>query len=191
MAMPARPPAHVVEPRRYTVEEVYAWPNDGNRYEVVHGELLVTPMPRALHQWIVVEFLLVLHAYLEPIGLRDTLSLPGDIMWGDDVWVQPDLFVVVPEQVSASWKTFKHLRLVIEVLSPASARGDRVVKRAAYQENGVETYWIVDADKRLVEVWHPDDEVAEIVAGELRWRVMPDAPELAIGLPELFGRMPR
>jgi Uma2 family endonuclease len=148
-----------VEPRPYTVAEVYAWPNDGNRYEVVHGELLVTP--------------------------------PGDIMWGDDVWVVPDLFVVVPEQVSRTWKTFQNLRLVIEVLSPASARGDRVVKRAAYQENGVETYWVVDADKRFVEVWHPGDEAAEIAVEELRWRVTPDAPELVIQLPALFGRMPR
>ena len=48
MAMPATPTA-----RRYTVEEVYAWPDDGNRYEVVHGELLVTPAPRATHQGVV------------------------------------------------------------------------------------------------------------------------------------------
>lgn len=191
MAMPARPPAHIVEPRRYTVEEVYAWPNDGNRYEVVHGELLVTPAPRHAHQWVVTQLLVRLHSYLATLELDDTVSLPGDIMWGDDVWVQPDLFVVAPDQVSASWKTFKHLRLAVEVLSPASARGDRFVKRAAYQENGVESYWIVDGNKRLVEIWHPADEVAEIVVDELRWRVTPDAPELVINLPELFARMPR
>jgi len=50
MAMPVTP-----ETRRYTVDEVYRWPDDGNRYEVVHGELLVTPAPRAVHQSVVIQ----------------------------------------------------------------------------------------------------------------------------------------
>jgi len=87
MAMPATP-----ETRRYTVDEVYAWPNDGNRYEVVHGELLVTPAPRAVHQGVVGRLFFRLAEYLKAVGLEHTLFPgPADIFWGDDIWVQPDM----------------------------------------------------------------------------------------------------
>jgi Uma2 family endonuclease len=186
MAMPISPVA-----RRYTVAEAYALPDDGNRYEVVHGELLVTPAPRAVHQGVVAHLLFRLVEYLKPLGLERTLFPgPADIFWGDDVWVQPDMLVVVPEEVSTDWRTYKTLRLVVEVLSPSSARGDRVVKRGAYQENQVATYWIVDADRRVVEVWHPDDDAPELVTEVLRWRVTPEAPELAIALRDVWAALP-
>lgn len=187
MAMPVTP-----ETRRYTVDEVYRWPDDGNRYEVVHGELLVTPAPRAVHQGVVTQLVGCLYTYLKGLGLERTLFAgPADIFWGDDVWVQPDLLVVTPEEVTTDWRTYKTLRLVVEVLSPASARGDRVVKRGAYQQNRVGTYWIVDADRRVVEVWHPEDEAPELVTDVLRWCVTPAAPELAIVLSEVWERVPR
>lgn len=187
MAMPG-----TRETRRYAVEEVYAWPDDGNRYEVVYGELLVTPSPRAVHQLVVAQFLLRVGNYLESLGLGNTMIPgPADIMWGSDVWVQPDLLVVAPEEVTADWHTYQTLRLVVEVLSPSSMRGDRVVKRGAYQRNRVATYWIVDADRRVVEVWRPDDEASELVTGVLRWRVTPGAPELAISLQEVWDRLPK
>ncbi|MDP3774940.1 MAG: Uma2 family endonuclease [Gemmatimonadales bacterium] len=187
MAMPVLP-----EVRRYTVAEALALPDDGNRYEVVHGELLVTPAPRAVHQGVVTRLLVRLAEYLKPLGLERTLfSGPADIFWGDDVWVQPDILVVVPEEVSTDWRTYKTLRLVIEVLSPSSTRGDRVVKRGVYQENRVATYWVVDADRRVVEVWHPKDEAPESVTDVLRWRVTPDAPELEIVLNDVWAQLPK
>jgi Uma2 family endonuclease len=65
-----------------------------------------------------------------------------------------------------------------------------VVKRGAYQENQVATYWIVDADRRVVEVWHPDDDAPELVTEVLRWRVTPEAPELAIALRDVWAALP-
>jgi len=178
--------------RRYTVEEVYAFPDDGNRYEVVHGELLVTPAPRLVHQGVVAQFLFRLEHYLAPLGLeRSLFPGPADIFWGDDIWVQPDLLVVTPEEITTDWRTCKTLWLVVEVLSPSSARADRVVKRRAYQENAVATYWVVDAERRVVEVWQPGDDVPELVTDELRWRVSADAPECAIPLGEVWAALPR
>lgn len=180
------------ETRRYTVAEALALPDDGNRYEVVHGELLVTPAPATRHQAVVRELGVRLYAYLKPLGCADALYFgPADIFWGDDIWVQPDLLVVVPEEVSNDWHTFKTLRLTVEVLSPSSVRGDRIVKRRAYQENRVGTYWIVDPDRRLAEVWRPDDEAPELVTDVLRWRVTPEAPELVIGLSDVWAELPR
>jgi Uma2 family endonuclease len=98
--------------------------------------------------------------------------------------------VVSTAEVTGDWRGVKHLCLVIEVVSRSSARGDRLVKRRAYQEAGVDTYWVVDPDRRVVEVWHPGDELPELVTGLLTWRLALDAPELKINLPELFTSLP-
>ncbi len=177
--------------RRWTVEEVYNLPPDGNRYEVVHGELLVTPSPLPRHQRVVTRLAHALSTYLEPLGLFDTFFVgPVDFFHETEVYVQPDLVVAVPGEVGADWRTMRHLRLVVEVLSPSSVRGDRLVKRKAYQEAGAETYWIADPDRAVVEVWHPGDELAEIVAQTLVWRITPEVPELLIAVPELFANLP-
>lgn len=72
-----------------------------------------------------------------------------------------------------------------------SARADRVKKRALYQEKGVETYWVVDIDARLVEVWRPGDERPAIVTEALRWCVAPDTPEMTIQLDAVFATLPQ
>ena len=177
--------------RRHTVDEVLALPADGNRYELVHGELLVTPAPRSRHQAAVVLLVERLQAYLRQTERVGSLFLaPADISWDDKTLVQPDLFVVPPHEVSGDWNTFKTLLLAVEILSPSSGRADRVIKRRLYQQQRVATYWIVDLEARVVEVWHPDDERPEIVADVLRWRVGDEVPELAIDLEELFTELP-
>ncbi len=188
MAMPVIP-----EARRYTVEEVLAFPADGNRYEVVQGELLVTPAPRGKHQFVAGRLYSLLRNYLSPLGLGDTVLFPpADITWGippreADELVQPDIFVVHLDEVSGEWLDMKRLLLVAEVVSPSSSRGDRVVKRKAYQRHQVATYWVVDADAGLVEVWHPEDDRPAIVTDTLTWRWREDAGELRIALADLFA----
>ncbi len=103
--------------------------------------------------------------------------------------VQSDLFVVPAKEVSNDWSTYKTLLLAVEILSPSSGRADRVVKRRLYQDQGA-TYWIVDPDAAMVEVWRPDDERPEIIADVLRWRVAAGATELAIDLADLFKDLP-
>ena len=188
MAMPVLP-----EARRYTVAEVLEFPSDGNRYEVVQGELLVTPSPRSRHQLLITRLLRALLDYLKPLGLADSvLTSPADITWGvrpadaEDL-VQPDVFVPDPGRWPAEWVDVARLELAVEVVSPSSTRADRVVKRKTYQRHGVRTYWIVDDDARLVEVWHPDDERPAIVTEVLTWHLRDDAPEFRLPLAELFA----
>jgi Uma2 family endonuclease len=179
--------------RRYTVEEVLAFPDDGNRYEIVQGELLVSPSPRLVHQLVVARLLDRLRAYLQPMGLAECVfPAPADITWGvrprdaEDL-VQPDVFVVPPEQVAGEWLGVRHLVLAAEVVSPSTTRADRVVKRKAYQRHGVATYWVVDPDAGLVEVWRPEDERPAIVTDRLTWRWSDAAPVLEIVVSELLG----
>jgi Uma2 family endonuclease len=172
--------------RVWTAAEVQALPADGNRYEVVDGELLVTPAPRSLHQVVVGRLMQSLRNYLGAFARAD-LAVPGpaDITWDERTLVQPDVLVVHPDDFSASWTTWQRLLLAVEVLSPSSNRHDRLTKRRLYQRQGVATYWIVDLDGGFVEVWHPEDERPEIVTGTLRWRAASDAPELEIDVDEL------
>src|SRR5947207_13798761 len=105
-------------PIYWTAEMVRQLPDDGNRYEVVYGELLVTPAPRFDHQLLVSRLFLPLGNYLahEPVGI--VLTSPADISWGRDVLVQPDLFVVpFAEAQMRDWSRLRSLLLVIEVLS--------------------------------------------------------------------------
>jgi len=77
----------------YTAAMVRALPDDGNRYETVHGELLVTPAPRGYHQLVLTRMLGELIPYFQRGGIEDLLPSPADISFGSDVLVQPDLFV--------------------------------------------------------------------------------------------------
>ena len=176
---------------RYTAEEVLAFPPDGNRYELVDGELLLTPAPTQRHQIVLEELLVRLREYLRRYStVARAFFSPADIIWSRDEYVQPDIFVVPAAQVTGDWRDCRTLWLAAEVLSPSSARYDRVTKRSLYQRKGVATYWTVDTDAQLVEVWHPGDDRPEIVTDVLRWRVVPDATELEIRLEEVFSALP-
>ncbi len=177
--------------RRYTVADLARMPDDGMRYELIGGELIVSPAPSVRHQLVLRRLANVLAAYLEPLGLADTLfDVAADVSWDAENSVQPDLLVIRPEELSRTWTTVRNLRLAAEVISPSSSRRDRVDKRGLYQEHRVETYWIVDLEAGLVEQWRPDDPRPEIISDSVRWRVDRDAPELSIDLTRLFGNLP-
>jgi Uma2 family endonuclease len=179
MGMPA--------PLYYTAEMVRQLPEDGNRYEVVHGELLVTPSPRALHQRVQLRLAAALLDYLrnEPVG--EAFISPADISWGPDILVQPDLFVVrLDEARTSDWARMQHLLLAIEVLSPSSARADRFTKRRLYQEVGVPAYWLVDADAQAVEVWTPDATFPAVERERLAWHPEGAREPFTLDCAELF-----
>ena len=184
MAMPA---TH----RRYTAAEVREFPADGNKYEVIRGELHVTPAPRPRHEIVIRRLVWRLSQYLDPLGRVDTLIAgPADISWDDETLVPPDLFVVTPEELTNDWSTYRTLLLAAEVVSPSSRRRDRLEKRRLYQDQRVARYWVVDHEAGLVDVWEPNDERPLLVANTLSWQITPEAPELRIDLPELLGNLP-
>jgi len=174
-------------PVYYTVEMARALPDDGNRYEVVHGELLVTPAPRWSHQDVVKHLLVALELYLRRHPVATVQASPADLSWAPDILVQPDVFVV-PRGATPirDWKDIRSLLLVAEVLSPGTARYDRFTKRRLYQEFDVPTYWIVDADLRQVEIWTPRATFPVIERARLTWA--PDGAGAPFELPlgELF-----
>lgn len=174
-------------PLYYTADMVRALPDDGNRYETVHGELLVTPAPHLWHQEVVARLFVPLRGYLEREPVGHALASPADISWAPDVLVQPDVFVADRDQVrTMDWEQIRHLLLAVEVLSPSSARADRFTKRRLYQEVGIPAYWIVDPDRRLVEVWTPGARAPEVERERLRWHPAGAVTPFTLDLEELF-----
>jgi Uma2 family endonuclease len=177
-------------PLYYTADMVRAMPDDGSRYEVVYGELLVTPAPRRQHQRLVVRIAAALETYLSrhpQVG--EALVSPADISWGADVLVQPDVFVAAPDEAGTEdWSGIRTLLLVAEVLSPSTSRADRTVKRLRYREAGVPVYWIVDGEERVVEVWTPADAFPVFERDRLVWHPAGAAEPFTVKLDELFTR---
>jgi Uma2 family endonuclease len=174
--------------QQWTAERVRALPDDGKRYEVVDGELFVTPAPRFSHQYVLLELVMRLSPYVRTHGLGVVLMSPADVEYGPKTLVQPDLFVapLVEGRKPLSWDELGTLVLVVEVLSPTTARADRSVKRRLYQRQGVREYWIIDVDGRLVERWRLNDERPEIISERLEWQPSDQFPLLALDLPDLF-----
>jgi Uma2 family endonuclease len=175
--------------RYYTRQEVLAFPDDGNRYELVYGELLVSPSPVPRHQVVLGKLHTRLSVYLEAHPVGRVLFSPADISWGrDDLLLQPDLFVVANEDARAkAWITMRRFHLFAEVLSPSTTRYDRFTKRRLYQEMAVPLYWMIDPRAERVEIWTPADTVPALDESRLAWRAPGAAAPCVIELRDLFA----
>lgn len=177
--------------RRWTREEVLGLPDEGNRYELINGELLMTPAPRRIHQRAVLALYRRIYPYAERHHLGEAMLSPADLELKRGQSVQPDLFVIPPDgdRRPLEWHECGVPILIAEVLSPSTARYARGVKRREYQEAGVADYWITDLDARVVEHWRPGDERPAILDAALMWRPNPSVEPLTIDLPEYFAEV--
>jgi len=176
----------------WTRDEVLALQDtapSGVRYELIDGELLVSPSPNHPHQACVTTLLVLLYDYCKRHRIGQALMSPADLSLEEESIVQPDIFVVPWRTPVAKqgWQHVRSLLLAVEVLSPSTARGDRMVKRRFFQRNGVPEYWIVDHDARAVERWRPDDARPEILDETLVWHPVSTIEPLTIDLRELFA----
>ena len=184
---------HMHARRQWTANDLLDMPDDGQRYEVIDGELFVTPAPSLDHQ----AALGILHArlmeYLDRERVGYVFFSPADIRFSPRRAVQPDLFVAPPVNGHRprSYSEITHLTLAIEALSPSTARLDRIVKRKLYREEGVSEFWIVDLDARAFERSTPLDARVDVLDSSLEWwpegASTPFALDIAAYFEELFG----
>lgn len=152
---------------RWTRADLARLPDDGNRYEVLDGVLLVTPQAAFGHQHVATRLCLALAAYCERNEIG-TVVAPGAVPHGKSE-LQPDVQVVPgPLRFSADWTELPTPILVAEVLSPSTERRDLGIKRDAYLRWGVKDYWVIDLDERRAHVF--GGERAETVVDVLRWK---------------------
>jgi Uma2 family endonuclease len=174
-----------------TIEALLALPQDGLRHELLDGAHVVTPSPSLRHQLVLRELYDELAAAIRGAEL-ELFWGPADLRLGPQTLVQPDLFLIrsAPGNRPRAWTDVDVPLLAIEILSPETAARDRGAKRRLYLEAGVEEYWIVDIDARLVERWRPGDERPEVVHGTLAWSLSPGASG-SLDLPALFEHLQR
>ena len=179
-------PAQEIE---WTADMARALPDDGKRYEVLDGELFVTPAPARAHQLALSRLYRLLEPYVTKHRIGELLWSPADIEFSPKRLVQPDLFVELLNEGAPprTWRDVQGLVLAVEVVSPGTARADRVRKRALYMEEAVDEYWIVDLDARTMERWRRGDSRPEVLDGQLMWQPRPDVRALVIDLARFFA----
>jgi Uma2 family endonuclease len=169
--------------RKWTRADLERLPDDGNTYEVIRGELFVSPPPTAAHQSIVEGFGRRIQPYVWAHKLGQ-VHFPHSVLMFEESLAEPDLMVLPPGRLT-SWEQMPTPLLVIEVLSESSVRRDRVAKRTYYVDAGVGEYWIVDGTKRIVTVIRPGAQ-DEVASSELAWRPSGATEGLRIDVAALF-----
>lgn len=148
----------VVDPR-YVYEDLLAMPDDGNRYELVEGDLLMSPSPKPRHQRIVRNVLRLL-GKLQDSGLGEVLSAPLDVVLDWHTVFEPDVFFICADRLNIV--TERNVSgppdLVVEVLSESTRDADLGLKLRAYGRHGVGEYWVVDPDANTVQVFRREGE---------------------------------
>jgi Uma2 family endonuclease len=155
-------------------------PDDGQRYEVIGGELIVNPAPTSNHQRAVGAIYRLLYDHARDHAAGEAFLAPFDVLLGHFDAVQPDIvFVAAARPRVAGERNFIEGApdLVVEVISPTSRTNDRVRKMALYARSGVPEYWIADPARRSFEVQSLDGEEYRPVEpdddGLLASRVLP------------------
>src|SRR3989441_10099463 len=178
-----------------TYEDYCGLPDDGLRYEIIDGMLFAEPSPRRAHQKAVGNLFAILHAHVRAHALVAVSVAPFDVILDPRTVVVPALVFAARDRLDivAERGVEGAPDLLVEVLSPGTARRDRVRKLNAYARHGVRHYWLVDPEAKTVEAF-------ELVEGAYRLpaagggvdRVPPRAvPGPALSLPLLFALRPR
>jgi Uma2 family endonuclease len=175
----------------WTVDLLDELPDDGNRYEIVDGALLVTPAPSDVHQLVIGELHARLRDYLRGGSIGRAIFAPADVRRDDrrKNRVQPDLFVVrLIGGVRPPYPfDLRDLLLAVEVASPSSAAADHHLKRELYMTSGVDEYWIVDVEARTFAVWRNGSSHADLLTDELRWHPDGVSHAFTMAIPEFFA----
>jgi Uma2 family endonuclease len=138
-----------------TYEDYVLLPNDRNRYEILEGELTVTPAPSTKHQSVSANLFKLLSRYIDDRNLGKLFYAPIDLILDPTTILQPDLlFVSLAHQHIITERAIEGVPdLVVEILSPTTSRTDRVTKAQIYARHKVPVYWIVDSDDKSIEIY--------------------------------------
>jgi Uma2 family endonuclease len=174
----------------YTVDMVRAFPHDGQRYELVEGILLVTPQPAYDHQIVVGRLVVALGNYLRSEARAHVVS-PGEIEVAPKLHLEPDVLVVPAAfPTDTKWTEITGWWLAIEVLSPSSRHYDRDYKLEAYLRLGVQEAWLVDLDRKCIEISAHDGQRLVPNVRTVRWHPAGMPTTLDLDLEELFRDLP-
>lgn len=139
---------------KLSYEEFRQLPDDGKRYELIHGEVHLTPSPNTRHQWVLQNLDISLGVYVRQENVGEVWVAPLDVRLRDDTAVQPDLIYVSNARAGIIQENFiaGAPDLAVEILSPSTAAHDRATKLRLYAEAAVPEVWYIDPKARTVEL---------------------------------------
>jgi Uma2 family endonuclease len=150
----------VVEKKKYTYEDYLKTPED-KRYELIEGELLMTPSPVTRHQRISGRLFAQIFTYVNEHNLGEVFAAPFDVHLDDENVVQPDIMFISKERLNIIGE--KNIQgapdLVIEIISENTAYRDLVQKKRLYARFGVKEYWIAIPEEGLIEIYVLKDNI--------------------------------
>jgi Uma2 family endonuclease len=176
-----------------TYEDYRHLPADGKRYELIAGDLSVTPAPTPRHQLAVGKLHLLLAPFVLAHGLGQILLSPVDVLLADSTVVQPDLIFLAREHLALIGERCVQGApdLAVEVISESNRRHDEVIKRHLYARFGVAELWLVDPALETVKVYRLEGSAyrhaAELSAEADDRLTSPLFPGLEIAVAEIFG----
>ena len=179
MGMPVTAP-------RYTVDDLERFPDDGNRYELLDGQLLVTPSPNVFHQVAAMRIALVLANAIVPNGIGHVVG-PGVVTTPPLTQLQPDI-LAFPARFSpdSKWANIDEHWLAVEIISRSSRVYDREFKRDAYLALGVREVWLVDPRAKTIEVCC-ERGTGVVESGAFIWQVPGLDLRVAVDVPAIFA----
>lgn len=174
---------------RKTIEDLMALP-DEVRAELIHGELLVTPTPRVVHQRVIGRLYRLLDDWARTAGSGEVLLSPLDVHLPSGDVVEPDLIYVSADNLDICQDWVRGVPdLLVEIVSPSHPERDRLVKRELYARNAVPVFWIVDPDEQSIELLRLDGHVYAPEAYLTGANVLETSafPGLHVSLHQVFG----
>jgi Uma2 family endonuclease len=178
--------------RKLTYDDYVLIPEDGLRHEILDGEHYVSPAPTPFHQSISGELHARLWLFVREHGLGRVYFAPLDVLFSEHNVAQPDLVFISRERegILAEPNVQGAPDLVVEILSPSTRRRDEGLKRSIYERFGVREYWLVNPERRVVQVFRHDgsrfDSLPELSAAADDVLTTPLLPGLEIRVIEIF-----
>ena len=172
--------------KHWTLEELHSLPDDGNKYELIRGELFVTPPPTDEHETILARLTRVLDRFVEANHLGHVYH-PRAVFHSEGSEVEPDLMVRQEAPgLGNAWEKAPLPLLIVEVFSPTTRRRDQVQKHDFYMDAGIPEYWMIDPERRVVSVVRPGQE-RETASDMLLWQPPNASAALTIPLAGILG----
>ena len=140
---------------KFTYEDYLTYDIDSDRrYELIGGEFFMSPAPNMWHQRISREIEFRIICLLRETGLGEVFNAPCDVVLSNEDVVQPDIIFISKEnqQIITQDNIKGSPDLLIEIISKSSAQRDRIIKKRLYEKYGVHEYWLVNMDKKEIEV---------------------------------------
>lgn len=155
--------------RPLTYDDLCQMPDDLNRYEIIGGELIVSPSPNRAHQRISYRLTQLIGDFVDARQLGEVYAAPVDVRLSPHNVVVPDLLFIRQDRLGIYGPTGPvegAPDLVVEIISPSSRVMDRTRKAALYADSGVPEYWVVDPEQREMQVLVLDSGQYRPVAAE-------------------------